>query len=190
MDRKNRWTLLLLSGLLAFSLSACPKKQQVKKNIDLDKETAENANKDQVESEDNELDIHGKDFVESKDVGVIYFDYDSNQLSDEARKILSANAEFLKNQKDIEILTEGHCDERGTVGYNLALGQRRAATVRKYYISLGLNPKKIGSVSFGKEKPVCVENTEECWAKNRRGLTKIRTLKVVDNGKDKNQDIK
>ena len=163
--------------LTLVSFSACTKKQTVKKT-DEPKEVAEN-----VDSE--ELDVHGKDFVSAKELSMIHFDYDSVSLSQEARKVLSKNADYLKKNSDFEILAEGHCDERGTIAYNLALGQKRAQTVRKYYTSLGIDGKRVGAVSFGEEKPVCYENTENCWAENRRGETKVRALKVAENGKMK-----
>jgi peptidoglycan-associated lipoprotein len=113
----------------------------------------------------------------------IYFEYDSSDLSEAARLILATNADYVKKYKDIEILVEGHTDERGTIAYNLALGQKRAHSVRTYYVALGIEPKKIGTLSYGEEKSVCAELTEECWSQNRRVESKIRTLKVVDNGK-------
>ena len=167
---------LAFCGLVTLNFSACAKKQ-VKKTTD-----EEQAKDEEVSSE--ELDIHGKDFVSSKNLATINFEYDSSELSVEARKILASNADYLKKTPDIEVLAEGHTDERGTVGYNLALGQRRAQAVRKYYAALGIKPKKIGSLSYGKEKPACAENTEECWAANRRVETKIRAPKVV-NGNQK-----
>ncbi|OGR83411.1 MAG: hypothetical protein A3A86_03145 [Elusimicrobia bacterium RIFCSPLOWO2_01_FULL_60_11] len=155
---------ILFCGFLTFSFSACAKKQVVKPEDKLEEE--------EVESE--ELDIHGKDFVESKNLSPIFFDYDSSSLSDEARKVLAGNAAYLKKSPDLEVLTEGHCDKRGTIGYNLALGQRRAASVRLYYVSLGIEAGRAGSLSYGKEKPLCIEDSEDCWAQNRRVQTKVR----------------
>lgn len=171
--------LFTLSSFLLFSLSACAKKKVVKK-VEEPEQTEE------VESE--ELDIRGKDFVTSKHLKAIYFDYDSSVLSEETRKVLAANAEFLKKNEELEILVEGHCDERGTIGYNLALGQKRAAAVRKYYISLGIKPNRVGSLSYGKEKPNCLESSEECWSKNRRAETKVRADKVADNEKKREEE--
>ena len=156
-------------------VAACPQKKVVKKT-----EPPEEAEED-VSSE--ELDIHGKDFVNSKKLENVYFGFDSTELSEEARGVLAANGEFLKKNENLEILSEGHCDQRGTVGYNLALGQRRAAAVRQYYLSLGIDPKRIGTLSFGNERLACMENTEKCWAENRRVETKVRAVKVV-NGED------
>ncbi|MBI2916166.1 MAG: peptidoglycan-associated lipoprotein Pal [Elusimicrobia bacterium] len=173
--RVSRWVSLLLVGGLSFGLTACAKKQMVKKSVDDTEKIS-----DGVETE--ELDIHGKDFESSKSAAWIYFEYDSSDLSEQARETLAQNAAYLKKNKAIEILVEGHCDERGTIGYNLALGQKRAQAVRRYYVSLGLDPKKVGTVSFGKEKPDCLDTSESCWSKNRRSETKVRAYRVADNG--------
>ena len=181
MKSKSAFTNLIIGligfGLLTITLSACPKKQTVKK-------TEEETNEEPPEVQSEELDVHGKDFVSIKDLETIHFDYDSSELKEDSRLILSRNADYLKKNPDLEVLCEGHTDERGTVGYNLALGQKRAQSVRKYYISLGLNHKKLGSLSFGKEKPTCSENGEDCWLKNRRVETKVRSVKM-DGDKDK-----
>ena len=103
------------------------------------------------------------------------FDYDSAKLSDDALAILKANAETIKNDAAIEVLVAGHCDERGTTAYNLALGQKRAKEVRDYYISLGVDGGRVATVSYGKEQPVCAESNDECWSKNRRAESRART---------------
>ena len=114
------------------------------------------------------------DFVQAPEMKTIYFDYDKYELSDESRQILQNNAAFFRTQEDWELLVEGHCDERGTIEYNLALGQKRARIVREYYMSLGLPGEKISTLSYGKERPACAEKSEACWTKNRRAETKIR----------------
>lgn len=179
---QSKWISGLAISFLCLSLSACPKKQTVKK-------TLEPAQKVQEVVETEELDVHGKDFETSKNLDPIYFDYDSSDLSSEARQILSSNTEYIKKLKNSEFLVEGHCDERGTIAYNLALAQKRAQAVRKYYLSLGLDPKKVGTLSYGKEKPICVESSEECWLKNRRAESKLLAPKVANGSKtsEKNQ---
>ena len=179
MKKASQFGWIVFCGALTLSLTACPKKQTVKNNTQSDEELAK---LEGVES--NELDIHGKEFIASESLKPIYFNYDSSDLSDQAREILAQNAKYLKKNKQLDLLVEGHTDERGTVGYNLALGQKRAQTVRKYYISLGLEPKHIGSLSYGKERPVCKESTDDCYNKNRRAESKVHVPAVGKNGKD------
>lgn len=124
-------------------------------------------------TEVEELRLHGKEFVATADLPAVRFDYDGTTIDDTARPILRANAEYLKQHPDFEILIEGHCDERGTTEYNLALGQRRAKTIRDYYIRLGVPGAKIATITFGEERPACPAATEDCWAQNRRAETKV-----------------
>jgi len=98
----------------------------------------------------------------------IHFDYDKAELRDGDRQILARNAETLKKFDFLKIKVEGHCDERGSVEYNLALGQRRAQAAHDYLGSLGVPAARMEMVSYGKEVPLCQDSTEECWARNRR----------------------
>ncbi len=98
----------------------------------------------------------------------IHFDYDSADLREADRQMLSRNAETLKKFDFIRVTVEGHCDDRGTVEYNLALGERRARTAYDYIVALGVAADRLKTVSYGKEVPLCQERTEECWARNRR----------------------
>lgn len=98
-----------------------------------------------------------------------FFDYDKADLRDDARAALAADAEWLKKYRSVQFLIEGHCDERGTSEYNLALGDRRSNAAKEYLISLGVDASRIKTVSYGKERPFCTESTEDCWQKNRRG---------------------
>ena len=107
-------------------------------------------------------------------LGVVHFALDKYNLSDEARKIVEANAKAIKAQAagaDYTVVVEGNCDSRGTIAYNIALGEKRANEVKAYYVRLGIPAANISTVSYGKEKPVCYENTQSCWAKNRRADT-------------------
>jgi peptidoglycan-associated lipoprotein len=97
-----------------------------------------------------------------------YFDYDKADLRDDARSALATDAEWLKKYRSIQFLIEGHCDERGTSEYNLALGDRRANAVREYLASLGIDASRIRTVSYGKERPFCSQSSEACWQENRR----------------------
>jgi len=104
-----------------------------------------------------------------KEVRDAYFDYDSADIRPDARTALQKTADFLKAHPQYRVTIEGHCDERGSTEYNLALGVRRANAVKAYLVSLGVPGDKLNTVSFGKEKPFCMQATEECYAQNRRG---------------------
>ena len=98
----------------------------------------------------------------------IYFDFDQAFIRDDAKSAMKANADWLKANPKVKVRIEGNCDERGTIEYNQALGQRRAASAKKYLTNLGISASRISLISYGKEKPVCTMNTEDCWQKNRR----------------------
>lgn len=104
----------------------------------------------------------------------IYFDYDDSSLNDMDREILKKKAEWLNSNPDVSVVIEGHCDERGTTEYNLALGDRRAESVRSYLIDLGITSAKLEKISYGEEMPAVQGNNEEAWAKNRRAHFTIK----------------
>lgn len=119
----------------------------------------------------------GGDFAAREDLKPVPFDYDSAKLSDEALGILKANAAVIKGEEGLTVLVAGHCDDRGTVAYNLALGQKRAKEVRDYYINLGVDGSKVATISYGKEQQICSDASEECWSKNRRAETRAKVQK-------------
>lgn len=98
----------------------------------------------------------------------VYFAYDSIELSDNAREILRTNADWLRENPRAKAEIEGHCDSRGTIEYNLALGAKRANAARDYLVSLGVSSDRLTTISYGKELQVCQDETESCWAENRR----------------------
>ncbi|MGE5466993.1 MAG: peptidoglycan-associated lipoprotein Pal [Ignavibacteria bacterium] len=98
----------------------------------------------------------------------VYFDYDQYVVKDEFKPTIEAHAKFLASNPQFKVLIQGNADERGSREYNLALGQKRAEAVKKALALLGAREDQVESVSLGKEKPVCGESNEECWAKNRR----------------------
>ncbi len=100
----------------------------------------------------------------------VHFDFDKSVLRPDARAIVERWADWMKQYPAVTVTIEGHCDERGTREYNLGLGERRADSARKYLIALGINADRIGTISYGKERPVCVSSNEGCWAQNRRGM--------------------
>jgi len=117
-----------------------------------------------------EPDARGWDIFTDEDRGLkkVYFDFDQSNLTSESRANLEHNAAVLKEYPDIRVLIEGHCDERGTIEYNLALGSRRALAGRNYLINLGIDPDRLATISYGEERPADPRHNEEAWAKNRR----------------------
>jgi peptidoglycan-associated lipoprotein len=104
----------------------------------------------------------------------VHFAYDSNALDDAARSILQANADWLKGHTKYTVEIAGHCDERGSIGYNVALGDRRASAVRDYLVSLGADGSKLTTVSYGKERPIDSAHNAAAWATNRRAEFTIK----------------
>ena len=103
----------------------------------------------------------------------VFFAYDKFSISAEARKTLELQAAWMKRNASVTVTIQGHCDERGTREYNLALGERRANAVKDYLVTLGVNPQRIDTISYGKERPVAIGSTNAAWAQNRRGVTKV-----------------
>ena len=103
----------------------------------------------------------------------VYFDYDKTTLRPDTMPTLQLIAEWMKQHPDVQVRVAGHADERGTREYNLALGDRRAGTVRTYLVALGVPAQRLETVSYGKERPVAVGSDEESWAKNRRAVAEI-----------------
>jgi len=99
----------------------------------------------------------------------VFFGYDEWMLSEAGMRSLSHDAEWLKDHARSTIQIEGHCDERGTADYNVVLGDKRAKAARSYLFELGVNPKQLATVSYGKERPFCLERSESCYQQNRRG---------------------
>ncbi|HEY2460401.1 MAG TPA: peptidoglycan-associated lipoprotein Pal [Candidatus Acidoferrum sp.] len=108
------------------------------------------------------------DAIWNREVQDAYFDFNKADIRSDARAALAKTAEYLRNNPQIRVTIEGHCDERGSTEYNLALGDRRANAAKQYLVSLGLSADRLSSVSFGKEKPFCSATTEECYQQNRR----------------------
>jgi len=103
----------------------------------------------------------------------VYFDLDQYRLDNDDQSILQRQAAWLQSYPDVTILVAGNCDERGTREYNLALGERRASIVKNYLVSLGVDPARIQTVSYGKERPIALGANEASWAQNRNGFTQI-----------------
>ena len=193
---KKSLSIMILILCLGLIMTGCPKKTvvqeepSIQKSEEASKLEAERAAKEAREKElarikeeeakkarekefekslvaKKEPGIEGEVF-ESKLLKDIYFDFDKYDIRPEDTGILKENVALLMKYPNVKIQIEGHCDERGTVEYNLALGERRANSTKKYLISLGLSGDRISTISYGKEKPLDPGHHEAAWAKNRR----------------------
>ncbi len=135
---------------------------QIPKNFDVvESEAAAAAINKQAQSAIEEVEVADR----------VFFDLNASAVSDEAKKILDNQSSWLKSDPKIKIIVEGHCDERGTREYNIALGEKRANSVKQYLITNGVESSRIKTISYGKERPAFVGASEEIWAKNRRAVT-------------------
>ncbi len=103
----------------------------------------------------------------------VFFGYDSSELDADAQELLQDQVAWLKQYSDVSVIIEGHCDERGTREYNLALGEKRAQSVKNYIISLGISSDRVSTISYGKERPAVVGSNDGAWAQNRRSVTTV-----------------
>lgn len=117
-----------------------------------------------------QFELYGdSDSMKAGDLRTIYFEFDSSEITEASKDTLAKNAEFLKQKADVTIQVEGHCDERGSDQYNLALGEKRAKSVKDHLVSLGVDVARVTTISYGKERPLAFGHEEESWSKNRRG---------------------
>ncbi len=169
---KNRITLYaVILSVSMLTLWGCPKNTQVSSSPEAQNGKAVSPSAQQAASEARQEGREGNN--EQMASGVrglepIHFDYNQASVRDDAKPVMKANAEWLKAHPAVKIKIEGNCDERGTKEYNLALGERRATSAMKYLENMGISAKRISLISYGKEKPVCAEENEACWQKNRR----------------------
>ncbi|MCK4532266.1 peptidoglycan-associated lipoprotein Pal [bacterium] len=166
MKRRDGF-LLVLMLVFVLGVWGCAKKQTVRPEEKIE-EAEEQAEFIPEES------VRGETFSETSELEDVFFGFDKYNVSVQSRTILNENAAWLADQENAYVQIEGHCDERGTVEYNLALGQRRATGVRNYLIKLGVDPKRISSISYGEEKPFDSSSDEDAWAKNRRAHFLVR----------------
>jgi peptidoglycan-associated lipoprotein len=121
-----------------------------------------------IDSTPLSFDTAGSDSGKIDGLKTVYFPYDKSSLEAQAKKDLAGNAEWLKARPGIKLQIEGHCDERGTIEYNVALGERRANTVKAHLVSLGIPSDRLSTISYGEEKPLVTGDSESVWTKNRR----------------------
>ncbi|MGQ0644735.1 MAG: OmpA family protein [Elusimicrobiota bacterium] len=176
MNSTSKGLLFLLLGL---ALAGCPPKKKQTPAVEAPVEEApvdgDMAGRFGARSA---LEIGGE-WITVPELSAVYFETNSADLAADAREALKTNAQVLKaalqEAPALQIRVEGHCDQRGTVEYNLALGQRRANALRDYYKSLGVRGNKLATVSFGEERLVCRDESEDCWSRNRRGETTLKS---------------
>jgi peptidoglycan-associated lipoprotein len=177
LNRNKELYLLFVLAAALLVLPGCPKKAETVMAPEAQREEApapaEQAMPDRKAEEERRAAEAEEEARERAAAGAeglrpIHFDFDSSVIREDARETMKANADWLKAHPQARVRIEGNCDERGTIEYNQALGQRRAQTAKKYLSDLGISASRIALISYGKEKPVCTESTEECWQKNRR----------------------
>ncbi len=174
---KRFWVLFALVAFISFGCQKAATKPEAEQPT---KEQKEVEKKKAPEEVTEQKIASGKESVESQEKGAgereekegmfkdMHFDFDKYNIKDEYKSELKAISSWLTKNSSAKLSVEGHCDERGTNEYNLALGDRRAKAVKDYLVSLGTPSSRIETISYGEEKPLCTEQTEECWAKNRR----------------------
>ncbi len=163
--------VLLLIGLLPLMLITCGKKE-VAPEIPPEMPPDTTAAIDTTKTVPPPPPVEVKKISESEFM-TVYYDFDKYNLVDSAKRALENNARILKENPDVIIKIEGHCDERGTVEYNLSLGDKRATAAKDYLVELGISPDRIQTISYGKSRPAVMGSNEAAWAKNRRAQFKI-----------------
>lgn len=182
MKRKWMATVWVTAAAFAVVLGGCPKKKPVSVPEETMATPAPMAPAPQeveapaapppVDTRPSPLDADlaaAQEYAEREGLlGDVYFDFDKYELKPEARARLEKNAAFMRDYPQFSFTIEGHCDERGTNEYNIALGDRRANAAKNYIVSLGISAGRTRTVSYGEERPFCTESGEHCWSRNRR----------------------
>ena len=166
----------LISGLMVLFIAACASKP--KDASDASGSGATTSDDDSVEGTITETTGSGIVAGSQEDLIVnvgdrVFFGYDSSDLDSDALELLQDQVAWLKQNSNVSITIEGHCDERGTREYNLALGEKRAQAVKNYLVGLGINPDRVSTISYGKERPAVVGSNDGAWAQNRRSVTTV-----------------
>lgn len=184
----RNWMVWVVAPVIAIALTGCPKEQPTTQPEEIDVQTEEVPEpaeevqpEPQMTEEDRTEPQLPRDVEELNQflrdrglIGDVYFEYDRSELRPEARSQLSQNAEWLRENAEYVATIEGHCDERGTSEYNLALGERRANAAKSYLVSLGIDADRLNTISYGEERPVCNQSSESCWQRNRRAHFIVR----------------
>ncbi len=152
----------LLSAVLALALVVgCQSKQKTE-------EKKTDTTPTQIDSSPMSFDPSGSDSGKINGLSTVHFEYDKSSITAESKKLLAGNADWLKNNPKANLQIEGHCDSRGSIEYNLSLGERRAQAVKNYLVGMGVSSGRMTIISYGKEKPLMQGDTEAAHGKNRR----------------------
>jgi peptidoglycan-associated lipoprotein len=186
--RKNFWTLLALAFILPamiFTVSCA------KRTIESEPEVTEAPPVEETEPMEAEEPMETEPIVDEEAMAsvqereaamaarnkfineAVYFEFDSSALLPAGQQVIAEKVDYMIAHQDITVTVEGHCDERGTDAYNMALGQKRADAVRDFMVNLGVNGRRLNTISYGEERPVDFGQNEEAWAKNRRAQIEI-----------------
>ena len=168
---------LLASALLVFFLAACsttPKDTADSSGSGSTSTTSDVSSSGETETTESASIEPGSQEDLIVNVGDrVFFNYDSAELDTDAQELLQDQVAWLKQYSDVSVIIEGHCDERGTREYNLALGEKRAQSVKNYIINLGISADRVSTISYGKERPAVVGSNDGAWAQNRRSVTTV-----------------
>lgn len=169
---RNIWVLILIV-LLVGLFAGCGPKPPEEEMVPEPTTPEVKAEPEEVEPTPPEEEVVEIPIEEKVKLEMIHFEFDRYRLLPEAKQILTENARMLKMYPEVKILIEGHCDERGTIEYNLALGEKRARAAQEYLTNSGVDPARISIISYGKERPLDPRHNEEAWYMNRRDEFKI-----------------
>ena len=171
-NKKKAWYVMVVFCIGMLALWGCPKKAEISAVPETPREEtpAAAATAQPEQKAEAAKPVEAKERAAAAPAGLrpVYFDFNQAFIEASAGEIMKANAEWLKAHPEIKVRIEGNCDERGTIEYNQTLGQRRAASAKKYLTDMGVSGQRILLISYGKEKSSCTDSTESCWQKNRR----------------------
>lgn len=157
---------LVISAFVVSCKSPMKKQEEAAPTPGAGTETSQDAS---ISNKDIKFDARGSDSGEINGLKTVHFDYDDAKITGEAKETLDGNAKWIKENKGTNVQIEGHCDDRGSVEYNLSLGERRAKSIKSYLVKVGVDSNRLSVISYGKEKPIVAGESDEARAKNRRG---------------------
>ncbi|MEZ0390864.1 MAG: OmpA family protein [Pseudobdellovibrionaceae bacterium] len=164
----EKFSTLVMTATLVFALSACSSKKKAEDAPAPDASAGTEQTAPQIDTQPMNFDAAGSDSGKIDGLQSINFEYDKASLSSEAKKRIQGNANWMKANPNTRLQIEGHCDSRGSIEYNLSLGERRAQAVKSYMSSLGVAAGRLSIISYGKEKPLSAGDSESDHVKNRR----------------------